>query len=578
MTVSPRTPRIQRFGVFEYDPAAGELRKQGMKIKLHGQPIEILRLLLDQPGEVVTREELQRKLWPADTFVDFEHSLNAAVKRLRDALDDSAETPRYIETLPRRGYRWMLQKHPQSVAVLPLRDLSKHGEDDYFADGLTEALITALAKLGGFQVVSRTSAMLYKSNTKSIPIVAQELGVDAVVEGSVIRTADRVRVATQMIDARSDKLIWSETYDRDLGDILALQNDVSSAVAASIRANITAGSRTRAPKTRRVNPESYDLYLRGRFYWNKRTAENLRKAIGFFQEALDLDPLYAPAYAGIADSYCYLGYSFGRMEPRDAMPKAKAAAERALEIDSQLAEAYCSSAMIRLFYDWDWPGAEKHFERAIQLNPSYGVAYHFFSLLLGALWRNDESIGIIQRGIGVDPLSLPINTFAGLVYFAARDFDRALLSLQKTIEMDPTYPLSHSVLGSALEAKGLHDQAVDQYVRAKQLSGHSGEETVALQEAFALGGIQAFHEKDLAFAMEQRTGWHQELFVIATLCAAVGRKDEAMEWLERAYEARSGTIIWINMGSAATRSAHFFDNMRSDARFQDLMRRLQLPL
>src|SRR5262249_13265952 len=431
-----------RFDPFELDAPAGELRKNGVRLKLQEQPFQVLVTLLERPGEIVSREELRRRLWPSDTFVDFDHSLNTVVNRLRDCLSDVAERPRFIETVPRRGYRfigrvdpieqpagttpvtplparlarasfgisrggrialaaaatiggvgWMAvrgirpgavarQPHRVMLAVLPLDDLSRDGQGSYFADGLTEDIIT---ELGGLEpqrlgVIARTSVMSFKSTSKGIAEIGRELGVEYVLEGSVRRTANRIRVSAQLIQVRDQTHLWAKSFDRDARDILALQGDVARAVAADVAVNLSPPAREsqRAPQT--VDPEALDLYLRGRETWNKRTEQDVRASIPLFQAAIEKSPGYARAYAGLADAYIVLSaWSIGVMAPAEGYSKARAAATKALELDGRLAEAQTSLAGITSFYDWSADQALKEFRRALELNPSYATTHHWYA-------------------------------------------------------------------------------------------------------------------------------------------------------------------------------------------------------
>jgi len=445
-----------RFGVFVLYVRCGELRKQGVRIRLQDQPLLILQALLERPGEIVTREELRARIWPADTFVDFDHGLYSAMKRLRDALGDSADNPRFIETLSRRGYRFIapvtgahevtqasvspqvlvvpsateartetppprlarrmalvglgvlvgsaalvvalkvggLQswiwgnisaRPPRSLAVLPLANLSSDPAQEYFADEVTEELITQFSKLGDLKVISRTSVMQYKGSRKQLPQIANELGVDAVVEGAVQLSGQRVRITAQLVDGKSDKHLWAEDYDRDLSDVLLLQSEVARDIAAKIDLQLTPQQEKRLEKQAHpVIPEAYQSYLLGRYYWNKRTADGLQKAGVYFEKAIQADPNYALAYSGLADYYAFLTLLGGPevMRPPDAMAKAKAAAVRSLQLDDSLAEAHASMGHVLHNYDWDWAGAEREFKRAIELNPNYSIVHHWYAHLL----------------------------------------------------------------------------------------------------------------------------------------------------------------------------------------------------
>src|SRR5256885_9612520 len=393
-----------RFAAFELDSRASELRKHGAKIKLQDQPFQILQILLQRPGKVIAREELREKTWPSDTFVDFDHGINNAIKRLREALGDNAETPRYIETLPRRGYRFIgkLEREApkfRSLAVLPLENLSHDPQQEYFAEGLTEALITTLAKIGELRVVSRTSAMLYKGVRKPLREIARELEVDAIVEGTVLRAGQRIRITAQLIDATNETHLWAESYERHLRDVLHLQAEVAEAIAKQVRVKLTPQERAHLAQTQPVNPEAYEAYLKGRYHWLRRSGEELPKAVQYFEQAIATDPTYAAAYAGLADSLSGLGVYF--VAPDQGCGKAKTLALRALEMDPGLAEAHCSFAWATAWYDYDFCSAEREFERALELNPRYATAHLWYGFCLGAMGRYEESYTEFKRAIQI---------------------------------------------------------------------------------------------------------------------------------------------------------------------------------
>jgi serine/threonine protein kinase len=493
-------------------------------------------------------------------------------------LCDSGASSREILASYSSGQHGAVPPHPRSLAVLPFLNLSPDASRDYFVDGLTEALISAAARLGGVRVISRTSSMCYKNTSKSLPLIAQELNVETILEGSVLLAGERVRISCRLIDPRTETHLWSESFDRNLHDMLSLHDDLTQAVGSRLQARIQEHPEDSALSARKINPEAYDEYLRGRFYWNKRNELNLKKAIECFQRALYVDPLYAPAYSGIADSYFYLGYSFGRMDPKDAMPKAQAAALRALELDPYLAEAHCSMALIEAMYDWDWVAAESSFKRAIALNPSLSTAHHLYSLLLSAFRRTEESLAHIHTALERDPLSLPINNFVGMMYFAARRYDPAIAAQRKTIEMDPEFGLAHSVLGAALERKGMNEEAAHEYCTALTVGHHDPEECDLIRKAFEKKGMTGLHERDLECCLERWDGWHGLAFDIGALNACLGRVTEALDWLERACEARSGRIIWFNSGTPFSRAAQYFDNLRDQPRFQRILASVHLPV
>ena len=481
--MGPAVPpaRTIRFGLFEIDLRSGELQKQGRKIRLEGQPVQVLICLLENPGELVTREELHRKLWPADTFVNFEHGLNAAVKRLRQALNDSADNPRFVETLPRRGYRfiapiqalnagggaptvneappgepapeagdlpeakdqvelsqrapawkrsglallvvlgiftvWMLRPKNngspviRSLAVLPLENLSRDPSQDYFADGMTDELITELGQISELRVISRTSVMTYKGARKPLPQIARELNVDAVVEGTVLRSGDQVRITAQLIQAPDDKHLWAQSYEGDVRQTLALQRQVGRAIAEKIQIELTSHERDVLKSVKAVNPDAYEAYLKGRYFWNKRTAEGMRKAIDYFNQAIEKDPNYAQAYAGLTDAYALAGdWKYGVLPPKDAYPKAKAAATKAIALDSALGEAHISLAYCLDAFDWDFATAGREFTLGIELSPGYATGYDWYGWHLASLGRNGEAVAQVDKAVNLDPLSLIISS------------------------------------------------------------------------------------------------------------------------------------------------------------------------
>src|SRR5438876_7060283 len=416
--------RAIQFGIFEVDLRSGELRKRGVKVKLQEQPLQILGILLEKPGEVVTREELRQRIWPADTFVDFDHGLNNAIRRLREALGDSAETPRYIETLSRRGYRFISNFGaatsgacpPRSLAVLPLENLSRDPEQEYFAEGLTEALITTLAKIGELRVISRTSAMQYKGVHKPLREIAQELDVDAIVEGTVLRVGRRVRITAQLIDAPKETHLWAESYERDLRDVLTLQAEVAHAIARQIQIKLTPQEQAHFADVHPVNPEAYEAHLKGRYHWNRRGGESLPKAVQYFQQAIAKDPTYAAAYSGLADCLSVLGY-WGLVPPDEGCGKAKGLADKALEMDHSLAEAHASLAFATMFYDFDFVTAEREFERSIELNPRSGMAHQWFGLSLGYMGRYEEGFTEVKRAVRLDPHPITFQILGTVLFF-----------------------------------------------------------------------------------------------------------------------------------------------------------------
>jgi TolB-like protein/Tfp pilus assembly protein PilF len=588
---APPASRVFRFDVFELDTHAGELRKRGVKLRLQGQPLQVLATLLNRPGDLVTREELRAQIWRSDTFVDFDHSLHNAIARLRETLGDSAESPRYIETLPRRGYRFIapvdgIPAQPvtslpsrggapagrdriQSLAVLPLEDLSGYAGEDYFADSMTEAVITSLAKIKALRVISRTSAMQYKGARKSLRQIARELNVDAVLEGSVLRSGERIRINAQLIRASTDHHLWAESYERDYRDILALQSEIAREVASQIQILLTPEERERLGEVRRINPEAHELYLKARYFWNKRTEENVRKALAFFHQAIDRDPTYAEGYVGLGDCYNILGY-YNALAPLEAYPKGKAAALKALELDRSLAEAHASLGVVHRDFDWDWPGADSEFQRAIELNPNSVEAHHWRGTLLSMLSRPTEAIEEKNHALAIDPLSVVVRTDLARVLYFARDYDAALEQFHASLDMDPTFGSAYLWLANAYQQKGHYGQALDALKKGLELFGHSPFARARTAHGYALAGDHARARavlKDL-----QVFSGHQYVstYDLALIYLGLGDLDRAFRCLHTAFEQRSLWLGYLNVEPQ-------LDALRGDPRFDELRQRVGLP-
>ena len=665
--------RLIQFGVFEVDLYACELRKQGRKIRLQKQPCEILKILLDHPGEVITREEFRSRLWSSDTFVDFDHSLNTAVMRLREVLADSSENPVFIETLQRRGYRFIApvtvvatheaerdfslalgavqsgvavpprdQRHEppdssahdltasgsevssqalpgeilrarklpfrwrytlalggllaaaliglavgltlhyasksapgkprldqvRSLVVLPLENLSGDKDEEYFSDGMSDELIASLAKVRSLRVISRTSSMEYKGTHKPLSEIARELNVDAVVEGTVLRSKDRVRITAELVQVSSDRALWAETYESEMGDILSLQQRVASAIVSHIQIELTPQEQRQLVASRLVNAEAYENYLKGKYYWNKRSEAGLTKAIEYFTLATKNDPQYALAYAGLADCYGIIGAAIvGTVPAKDVAPKAQAAAMKAMEIDPSLAEAQTSLATVRLNYNWDWPGAETGFKHAIELNPSYATAHQRYSLYLIAMGRSQESLAEMNRALWLDPLSVSMNFSLGWRLYMARRYDEAIQQLRNTTDMDPTFALAHLVLGQAYEQKAEYSSAIAEFQSAVAGSHNSPPMVAALARVYAISGRQSEARRMLEQLKQRSKQEYVSPFYIALVYAGLGQNDEAVKWLESAYADRSNPIIFLRVDPE-------FDGLRSNTGFQKLLNRL----
>ena len=636
-----RLRRRLRFGIFELDLRAGELRKHGLRVRLQEQPFQVLAMLLEHAGEVVTREELQKKLWSADTFVDFDHGLNKAINKIREALSDSAESPRFVETVARRGYRFLAEvkvsdtaavRSPElateppttaeatdrpgtaselakpkpllpsrarkilafallllvaslviwklrswsrpspvirSLAVLPFESLSNDASQDYFADGMTDELISDLGQISALRVISRTSVMGYKRARKPLPQIARELKVDAIVEGSVLHSGDQVRITAQLIEASTDKHLWSQSYEGELRDALALQNKVARAIADQIRISLNPQEQAALKTAKVVNPEAYVSYLKGRYFWNKRTGDSLKVALAYFNQAIEEDPKYAQAYSGLADTYALLGdWQYAVMTPKEALPKAKAAAIKALELDSALGEAHNSLAFCLDGFDWDFDSAGKEFLRAIELNPGYATAHHWYAWHLALLRRYDDALAEMRKAENLDPLSLVINADLAELLALAHSYDESIQQSRKTIEMDPNFGLAHNHLAQAYLQKHMNEEAVVELQKAVQLSGRSPTCIANLARAYVASGKRSEAEKLLSDLKKRSNPSHSLASEIAVIYVALGDTDQAITWLKQGYEERFNPGVLLRPG---------FDPLRSDPRFGDLVSLIGLP-
>lgn len=449
-----------------------------------------------------------------------------------------------------------------SLAVLPFTSLSAEADQEYFVDGMTDELITHLAKISRLRVISRTSCMRYKGTQKSIPEIARELQVDAVIEGSILRDEDKVRINVQMIEATSDRHLWAESYERELHNILNLQGEVARAVASAIQAQTTVQEQKRLNQSRTVHPEAYENYLKGRYFWNKRTEAGYRKAIVHFRQAITLDSSYAPAFTGLADCYNLL-YDYDLLSPREAITAAKAAALKALELDPALADGYASLGFARARYELDWIGAEQEFRRAITLNPNYAIAHHWYALLLAMMGRFNEAQSEIARAQSLDPLSLIINANIGWLYYFARQYDPALEQLQKTLEMEPSFLSTHVKIGWVYEQKRMYPEAVAEFQKALALAGDEVNVMALFGNAYALQGEKAKARKIINELIGQSKNRYVSPYWIAIIYASLGEKDQAFKWLENAFQERSGGVVWLKVEPK-------LDPLRSDPRFKSL--------
>jgi len=635
MSAPAQASRALRFDTFELDLRAGELRKRGVKLRLQGQPLQVLAILLESAGNLVTREELRSQLWPADTFVDFDHSLHNAIARIREALADSAETPRYIETLPRRGYRFIaqveqvraelplapsengnqtgqkgaatMQAKPRmalaftllalvavgsvfwlvrtgshatsaaprlrSIAVLPLENLSGDPSQEYFADGMTDELITDLAKVGALRVISRTSVMRYKGTKKSLPEIARELNVDGIVEGSVLRSGNRVRITAQLLHAPTDQHLWAETYERDLGNVLKLQSEVAQTIAQQVRVQLTPQQRALLRSSPAVNPEAYEAYLRGRYYLSNQftMAEPLNKAKGYFEESIRKDPGFALAYSGLADSYVYLAFSGqGGLSPDRAYKSAKAALNKALELDDSIGEAYDTLGLMSWRFDWNWEAAERNFNRAIALAPSYSCAHEDRAVYLSFLGQRAEALAEIEKSNSIDPGPSSAMTESAAQY-QMRNYEALVDASRREVAANPNEWTGHYNLAVGYVGTGKLLEAISEYQKAVEISDGNPDAVASLAHAYAVIGRRAQAEKILHDLEHKSKSVYVSPYTFATIYAGLGEKDRAFEFLEKAYQQRSLDIPWHLKADLR------IDNLRSDPRFQDLARRVGYP-
>jgi TolB-like protein/Tfp pilus assembly protein PilF len=455
-----------------------------------------------------------------------------------------------------------------SIAVLPLANLSGDPEQDYFADGMTEALITELGKIRALRVISRQSVMRYKGTDKPLPEIAVELKVDAVVEGSVLREGDQVRITAQLIRADPERHLWAESYQRDLSSVMVLQSEVARAIAGEIRIAVTPAEEARLASARAVNPEAHEAYLKGRYFWNKRTEEGFKRAVEYFQRAIEADPDYPLAYAGLADVYVVEpSYSVG--SPQESISRLKSAAMKALAIDNTLAQAHSSLALAQAFYERDWLAAERGFERALALNPNYATAHQWYAHYLSAMGRFDEALAEIAQAAELDPLSPIISENAGKIFYRARRYGEAIRQCQETLEKNPDFPQAHDCLGLAYEQEAMLEEAIAEFQKAVELSPGSWQ-LGALGRTYAKAGRRR-EALEIADELEQLS---EEGYVsrgsLASMYASLSDNDRAFEWLEKGYEDRDWLVAFLLVDPR-------FDPLRDDPRFQDLLRRMNFP-
>ena len=640
-----KTGLSYEFGGFRLIPGEKQLLRDGKPVPLTPKAFDTLLLLVENHGNLVSKEEFLQKLWP-DSFVE-EVALPHNISYLRKALSNGSDGPTLIETIPKRGYRFIgsvqvvndggpevdvsntpegetarpdkvipdhgrgpshsaaepssgkrlsprivwaallalvasgltafiVARHSaapadiRSIAVLPLANLSGDPEQEYFADGMTDELITDLARLGTVRVISRTSTSRYKLAQKSLPEIASELNVDAIVEGTVQSSSGRIHVTAQLVQAHPEKHLWAQSYDRPLGDAVVLQEELARAIAGAIHASITPQQQAQLGEKRNVSPQAYQLYLKGRYFWNRRTEEGLEKAIDYFQQSIAEDPDYAPAYSGLADCYNLLHF-YGGVAPEELVPKARTAAQKALALDDRLAEAHTSLAYLTHRFDWDWVTAEKEYKRALELNPNYATAHHWYAEYLMVRGRFPEAQEQLQKAKELDPLSLEITIDAGLPFYFTRQYARAIEAYQQAVQMDPNFAPAHFALRDVYELQGRFDEAAKEFRKGVALSGGSDLTVDPVARALGEQGPQGYWQKRLDLALHGPKQLRPTPTQVANLYAALGDKKHALEWLGTAYASRDDELTWL-----AVEPWH--DGLRSEPGFVELVHRVGLAL
>ena len=615
---------VLRFGTFELGLASSELRKAGALVKLQSQHFQLLALLAGRPGQVVSREEIRRTLWDTQTFVDFDRSINFCVNQIREALGDDSHSPRYIETLPRKGYRFIApvteaggeptaaQVVPQplpvsrltprkrrwlrsaaaavvlvaivlavyvrvsrqrtakpieSVAVLPLENLSHDPEQDYFAEGMTDELITDLAKISALRVISRTSVMQYKGTKKPVPQIARELNVDAVLEGTVTRDQNQVRITAQLVRAEPEKHLWAETYEAGLSGVLTVQDAVAKAVAQAIQIKLTTRERSLLATPREIDPAAHEAYLKGRYLWDREQEEDLRKSREYLEQAVQKDPGYALAWAGLADTLRRLA-SYGVLSHQDAYPRSRMAAEKALALDDTLAGPLVALGAVKVQYEWDWTGAERLYKQAIALNPNYGPAHHEYATYLAEVGRTQEAVAEARRAREVEPLSRMFGSNVAWKLYLARQYGEAELEFRKLRAWHPDSTGSY-VLASIYLQTGRQREAIAELRESVEKSHRGLFELMFLGHALGVSGARAEAKKVLDEMRDPSQRRYVAPMYIAMVYEGLGERDQALKWFERACAER-GINGWILRDPR-------LDQIRTEPRFKNLMRQMGLP-
>jgi TolB-like protein/DNA-binding winged helix-turn-helix (wHTH) protein/Tfp pilus assembly protein PilF len=603
------------FGEFELNCRTGELRRNDSILKLQPQPAKVLAILVERAGVVVTRQELAEQLWGSDTYVDFEHGLNFAIRQVRSVLEDDAEHPRFLETVPKRGYRFiatvnevsapapsvqdlvppspsrksslryialcvviaaagaglMVAFHPErwrftnrkrieSLAVLPLHNLSSTPEQQYFSDGMTDELITELAKIPRLRVISHTSVERYKDTKEALPAIARELGVDAVVEGTVLRSGDRVRISAQLIDARTDQHVWAESYERDLRDILSLQAEVSQQIAHQVGITLTAGEKTRLAAARVVDPAAHEAYLKGEFYWSQLTCDGFENALKSFQDAVAKDPSFAPAYAGMADSYFNL--ADWRCWPLDTFAKAEASAWKATELDPDFAGSRATLAELAFYHEWNWKKADEEFRKALELDPNAAGTYSSYAIYLVSMGQPERALANMQKAQKLDPVSEETNVTHAYLYYLAHQYDQAIEQAKKTLDLYPGLGAVYYWLGQSYEQKGMAEEAIAAYLKCR---ANAPNEVAALRSAYKKRGLPGYWLEERR--LRKKAKKEVDPVLQAMYYSHTGEKEKAVQALRLGFEQHCDGLQFLKVEPV-------YDSLRDDPKFKELVAQL----
>ena len=616
MVTQPHVRQVVSFGEFELDVRTGELRRAGSVLRLQPQPAKVLTILVSRAGEIVTRDELSQQVWGSDTYVDFEHGLNFAIRQIRSALQDNAESSRYLETIPKRGYRfiahvndvaqappplaettpvgaprrstvrmltillaaallasgfWIVSgkwrrsapnRKISSLAVLPLRNLSGDSDQEYFSEGVTDELITDLAKTTRLRVISHTSVERYKNPTETLPQIARELGVDAIVEGTIMRAGTRVRITAQLIDARRDQHIWADSYERDLSDVLELQGDVAKQIAKEIGIQLSSNDETRLSRTERsVDPSAHEAYLKGVFFFDLASCRDFENALTYFQQSITRDPSFAPAYAGMADAYFSIGD--WRCWHVPAFEKAQAMASKAIELEPSNARAHAVLAKVGFARDWNRVGPAQQFTTALDLDPNDASIHSYYGSFLVAIGEQEAGLAEERKAQELDPLSEKTNDNYTWTLYLAHRFDAAIEVAKHSLSVSPAYG-QYYWLGQCYERKGLPDQAMEYYLKA--FSGLPAELSLR-RAAFQKNGLKGYWQEDER--LRRRRQEEVDAVYEAMYYAHEGENDKAIEQLQIAYQQHSDGLQYLKIEPV-------YDGLRDDPRFKDLIAKVGL--